>query len=1099
MNRCRFVTEKCAVAAPLFLLLYGIYTVVSALPAQALQQKPVPAPNPQDLLSLPVDKPIHGGFTPALSPDGKTICFSYKGNLWTVPSAGGLAVRLTVHDGFDGRPRWSPDGKWIAFVTNRTGNQDIFIIPSDGGSPRQVTYFGRGNIIADWTPDGQKLLFFSNRDTDSFMYEAFTSPESQTNLFTVDLHTLAVKRLTSDTQPITDGAFSPNGKLLAYRRSGQPTWRPWYRGSEAASVEVKDLTANTVKTVITSNAQQFFPFFSADGKSLFVTTLYGGSNTPNLWRVSLAGGEPKQITKYTSDAVRSPQIAHSGSLITYLYNGDIYTIKPDGSDARRVNILVRSDDKVNSRQQQVLTNGAQTMLAPDGKQIALVLKGALWVIPSTGGEAKRLTVQDGNYEDIAWSPDSTHIVVISDRGGQTDVYSLDVATKALTRLTNDEAVERNTEWSPDGKYVSYSKAGPNAGLYIAPVAGGPERRIAESAGNNEFGEGIVNHCWSPDSRWLAFARSDKIGTIDVWVVPVVGGSPINVTKYPGNNSEPKFTSDGRRLLFLSNRGGTDQLYQLPLEKPDDGQARKGPGGGRGAVRFDFDDIHLRAKVFPGFSAVVSFEPTPDGQRSVVQLENRLLLLVSLNGNQVEQISSGPEAASGTAIIYTPDGSRFFFTGVDGDPHSFPLGPFPPQASAAIAFSADYTVDRLVVMQQAFEEFWRSFGAGFYDRSMHGVDWKALRTKYESLLPGISTPEEFTALLSNMVGEVNSSHSEISGVSSVPPGPSQPTLAMVYDNDYAGPGLKVSAVMPGSPADTSGSRIQVGEYILAIDGEDVKNDENYYRTIQNKEGKVVELLVNTSPTRDGARTVKLKPLSAAANSELDYNARVKHTQELVSKLSGGKLAYIHIREMLAPSLAKFNRELWSDAYLKDGLVLDIRGNAGGNTHDAILQALSHKVYGYIRARDGDAETQPVKAWDKPIVLLINEDSFSDAEVFPQGFRALHLGKIVGVSTPGYVIGTIDLSLLNGIHYRVPTIAYYTLDGKNMENLGIPPDITVTNTPEDVLKHHDRQLEAAVEILMKDNSDGAPTAPTPTFQGANDNPDGGSSAVHFRSGK
>jgi Tol biopolymer transport system component/C-terminal processing protease CtpA/Prc len=1009
-------------------------------------------------------------------------------------------VRLTVHDGFDGRPRWSPDGKWIAFVTNRTGNQDIFIIPADGGSPRQVTFYGRGNIVADWSPDGQKLLFFSPRDTDSFLYEAFTTPNAQTNLFTVDLHSLAVKRLTSDSAPITDGAFSPNGKLLAYRRSGQPTWRPWYRGSEAAGVVVKDLTTNAVKTVLTSNAQQFFPLFSGDGKSLFITTIIGNSNTPNLWRLSLAGGEPKQVTKYTTDAVRSPQIARNGSLLTYLYNGDIYTIRPDGSDAKRVNILVRTDDKVNARQRQVLTGGAETLLSPDGKQIALVLKGGLWVMPSGGGDAKRLTIQDGNYADIAWSPDSSHIVVISDRGGQTDVYTLDVASKTLTRISNDDAVESDTHWSPDGKYVSYSKAGPNAGLYIAPAAGGAERRVAESAGNNEFGRGIISHSWAPDSRWIAFGRSDKIGTIDIWVVPTVGGSPINVTRYPGINNEPKFTRDGRKLVFVSTRGNAEQIYQLPLEKPGAVQTQKGPTADRSRdVRIDFDDIHLRAQLLPNFSGVDSFEPTPDSQRLVVQLQNHIFLLVGLNGGQVQQISIAPETAGTSQVAFTPDASRFYFTGIDGAPHSFPLGPFPPQMSAATAFSADYIADRQVLIQQAFEEFWRSYGAGFYDRTMHGVDWKALRSKYEALLPGISTPEEFTALLSNMVGEVNSSHSEISGASSVPPGPPQPTLAMIYDNDYTGPGLKVSAVMPGSPADTAGSKIQVGEYILSIDGEDVKNDENYYRAIQNKLGKSVDLLVNSSPSRDGARTVQLKPISAAQYDELDYDAKVKHTRDQVSKLSSGRLAYIHIKEMLPASLVKFNRELWSDAYLKEGLVLDIRGNGGGNTHDAILQALSHKVYGYIRARDGAAETQPVKAWDKPIVLLINESSFSDAEVFPQGFRALHLGKIVGVPTPGYVIGTIDASLLDGTHYRIPSIAYYTLDGRNMENLGIPPDIYVKNTPEDIAQHRDRQLETAVEVLLKANPDGVAPEATPTFQNANDNPDGGSSAVHYRTGK
>ena len=1097
MMRCRIFAVGCAAGAALFLSL-PIMCAASPFAAHdsSRRQQAQASPVPPDLLAPPVDKPLHGGFTPALSPDGKTICFSYKGNLWTVPSSGGLATRLTVHDGFDARPRWSPDGMWIAFVSNRTGNQDIFIIPSEGGTPRQVTYYGRGSIVADWSPDGQKLLFFSSRDTDSFLYDPFITPNTLTNLYTVDLHTLAVKRLTTDTEPLTDGAFSPNGKLIAYRRSGQPTSRPWYRGSEAARVVVKDLTNNSAKTLLTTNTQQFFPLFSGDGKSLYVTTIYGNSNTPNLYRIPITGGEPKQITKYTTDAVRSPQIAHNGSLLTYLYNGDINTVKPDGSDAKRVNILIRTDDKVNNQKQQVLTNGAGTMLSPDGKQIALMLKGAIWVMPAAGGEAKRLTIQDGNYDDIAWSPDSTHIAVVSDRDGNTDVYSLEVSTKSLTRLTNDDAVESDTQYSPDGKYISYTKAGPQAGLYIAPALGGsPERRIAESQGNNSFDRGIINHAWSPDNRWLAFARSDKIGTVDIWVVPVAGGSPINITRYPGVNIEPKFTRDGRKLLFLSSRGGSSQLYQLPLEKPDEVAARKGPNGDRSRdVKIDFDDIHLRAELMGGFAGVIGFEPTLDAQRVVVRLQNGIFLVASLTGNQVQQVSAGPEGPGVTAIIFAPDGSRFYFTGADGAPHALPIGPFPPTASVAIAFSADYTEDRVVILQQAFHEFWRTYGAGFYDPGMHGVDWKALRTKYESLLPSITTPEEFSALLSNMVGEVNSSHSEVNGTSSVPPGPKQPTLAMTYDNDYAGPGLKVIAVMPGSPADTSGSKVLPGDYILSIDGADVKNDENYYKTIQNKENHVVELLVNSKPVRDGARTVKLKPISPDVYSELEYTARVKHTTELVSKLSGGKLAYIHIREMLPASLAKFERELWSDAYQKDALVLDIRGNGGGNTHDAILQALSHKVYGYTRQRDSVTETQPARSWDKPIVLLINEESFSDAEVFPQGFRALHLGKIVGTPTPGYVIGTREARLVDGTRYRIPSSAYYTLDGKNMENLGIQPDIYVENTPEDIVQHRDRQLETAVETLMKEYPEGTSTTlQMPTFQSANDNPNGGSSAV------
>lgn len=1060
--------------------------------------QPTPATPANDLLSPPVDQPIRGMTSPALSPDGKTLCFTYKGNLWTVPSSGGLASRLTVHEGFDNRPRWSPDGKWIAFDSNRTGNTDVFLIPAEGGSPRQVTTYGLYDVVCDWTPDGQKLLFYSIRDTDGFLYHAYTTPSPLTNLFTVDLHTLALKRLTEDEEPIVDGAFSSNGKLLAYRRSGQPTNRAWYRGSEAASVVVKDLATGNVKTLLKSNAQQFFPFFSSDNRSVYITTLYGNSNTPNLWRVPLAGGEPKQITKYATDAVRSPMIAHNGSLITYLYNGDIYTVKPDGSDAKKVSIILRTDEKVNNQQRQVLTSGAEsTQISPDGKQIALVLKSAIWLIPAGGGDAKRLTPQDGSYGDIAWSPDSTKLAVISDKGNQVDVYTLDVKTKALTRLTNDEAMENDTQWSPDGKYVSFNKAGPQAGLYIAPANGdAPARRVAEGNGNNLNGQGIAAHSWSPDSKWIAFARKDRISTIDVWVVPTVGGNPVNVTRYPGINTDPQFTRDGRRLLFASNRNNTAQMYQIPLETPDDrpveaGAQKQVPDRSHD-VKIDFEAIQNRARAIPGTTGVLEGVPTPDGQRLVLHLANGLFGVTTINGGPVQQVSAGPEG--GQFIMFSSESGRFYFTAANGTPHSLPLGPFPPTNSTAIAFSAEYLFDRQALYQEAFQEFYRTFGAGFYDPTMHGVNWKALRAKYETLLPGVGTPEEFAGLLLNMVGEVNSSHSEISpSGSSGGAGPDQPTLGIVYDYDYAGPGLRVSAIMPKSPADRPASRINVGEYVLSIDGTDVAMNESYYRTIQNKTGKPVELLVNSKPTKDGARTVKLAPISMGQFAELDYDARVKHTREMVDKLSGGRLAYIHIRAMDEPSLESFERELWSDAIQKDGLVLDIRGNPGGNTHDAILQTLSRKVYEYIQSRDGFRETQPTRVWNKPIVLLINENSFSDAEVFPTGFRALHLGKIVGVPTPGYVIGTYEATLVDGTHYRIPTTGFYTVDGKSLENLGIQPDIYVENTPEDSAKHRDRQLEAAVEILLKE-------APTPSpgdkinFTGANSNSNGGSSYAH-----
>jgi len=272
-------------------------------------------------------------------------------------------------------------------------------------------------------------------------------------------------------------------------------------------------------------------------------------------------------------------------------------------------------------------------------------------------------------------------------------------------------------------------------------------------------------------------------------------------------------------------------------------------------------------------------------------------------------------------------------------------------------------------------------------------------------------------------------------------------------------------------------------------------EDYYLTLQDKAGKTVELMVNGKPTMEGARLVKVKPIATMEWMDLEYQARVRRKRELVDQLSGNRLAYIHIRSMDPASEKDFERELWSDAEGKDGLILDIRGNPGGNTHDAILAALSRRVYMFTQPRDGLRESQPEQAWTKPIVLLIDQNSDSDAEIFPAGFRALHLGKIVGMTTPGYVIGTYEGRLVDGTRFRIPSWGYYTADGKNLENLGIAPDITVENTAEDIAEHRDRQLQIAVETLMKEAppSNATARASSTTFRSATENPNGASSAV------
>ncbi len=1044
-------------------LFAAMMLIVLPIIANAAQDS---AKTPQDLLAAPADKPIRGMSWPALSPDGKTLCFTYIGDLWTVPVNGGNAVRMTVHEGLDAYAKWSPDSKWIAFSSLRNGNADIYLMPAEGGEPRQVTFHSSNDWLDDWSPDGKKLLFYSARDT------------KMPSLYSIDLHTRALKRLATDEEALTTASWSPDGATLAYTRAGQPWWRPRYKGSVAANIVLKDITTGKMRLALKGNEQQFWPLYAPDSKSIFAATMLGKSDTPNLWRIPTTGGEPHAVTHYTTDAVRFPTIARNGSLLAYIWNGDLYSTKPDGTAITKIDIFARSDDKINNQTRLTLTRQAsQIALSPDGKTIGMVVFGDIWTIPIAGGDAKRLTEDAIDQSDIVWSPDGTKIVMVAASGKQPALSSIDVKTKAQTVLVSDDENIDDPTYSPDGRWVAYAKAGSHPGLYIVSSSGGAPRRLAEGNGNNNFGNGIITKTWSPDSRWIAFTRMDRYQNRDIWVAPSIGGAAVNITRYPGINVLPKFTPDGRNLLFLSDRKGPLLLFAAPLENQDEdadddkeeGAKPKPKPDNSKNVKIDFEDIHLRARqITPPIGSVDDFDITPDSMRLIVHIGGNFWS-TTVKPGPAQQLTVAGEPAVNLKI--TPDGTRFYYLGAGGTPRSMSISGGPP---TQIAFSAPVVYDRRVIYQQSFDEFYRRFGTAFYDSKLHGIDWKATRIKYEPLLQAVATPEEFANLLSEMVGEVNSSHSEISPAPHGS-GPQTGNLGLFYDDSYAGPGIRVNGVLPKGPTDKASTRVLPNEYILSVDGVDVTLNELFYNTLQDKAGKKVELLVNGKPFKEGARTVKVKPISIAQWRDLDYDAMVRKNRERVEKLSAGRLAYIHIRIMDEPSLNNFERELWSDAMNKEGLVLDIRGNPGGNTHDAVLEALSRRVYGYTQPRDGLRQTQPDRAWTKPIVLLIDQNSYSDAEVFPAGFRSLHLGKIVGVPTPGYVIGTYEGHLPDGTSFRMPTWGFFTADGKNMENSGVLPDITIENSLEDIAAGKDRQLESAILTVLKQ----IPLTPNPSI--------------------
>ena len=949
------------------------------------------------------------------------------------------------------------------------------MVPAEGGTPQQLTWHSGADIPYGWSPDGKNLLFSSKRDTPNYA------------LFTVDVITLRTQKLCEDHAPMNYPTYSPDGKSVVYGRYGFHWTRPRYIGSAAAQPWLLNLADGTRSPLLNDDRQHLWTKFLPDSKHLLTVTVgeptpaVGKVNetipkivdsparTPNLWLFDLEG-KGQQLTLFVGGAVRCPTVAAKSGDMAFEYGPDLWLLKPGKKEAAKLKLFVATDEKQNSHRREKLTSGVtEAEVSPDGKTMAFALRGDLWTVAiekpkGVAGRstefARRLTDWAGEDADFVWSPDGKKLYFTSDREFNIRLYEMELETLKVKPLWNRKEDVMRVTLSPDGKQLAFWVAGSEGGLYALTLANNELRRLVTAPGTQWHGNGGGDFAWSPDLQWIAFARRGEERAANIWIVPSAGGEPVNVTRLNANHSQPAWSPDGKYLFFQSNRDG-DGLYVLPLNpemaRSDDTDIKFEKPKEDMEVEINFTDLHRRIRKFAAQNPQADLTVTSEGL--LVFLSEGDVWSVAYDGKETKRLTNG---GGKSELRVAKDGKKVSFT-QNGELYTMKMTD--PKTPEKTTFTADWEHDVRAERQAAFTQFWRSYNRGFYDSNFHGRDWAAIRSRYEPLVASVETNDEFASLLQMMVGELESSHSEVTPAGGGAPEPVTPHLGFTFDYRHAGPGIKVATVPVDSPAAYAQTQIKPGEFILAINGREVTLDERLYRFINDKQDREFEFLVNREPKTEGARKVKYKVLSQTEWDDLNYRNRTERLRKYVEGKSGGKIGYLHISAMGSANQTQFEREAYEYILGKDAMVIDVRFNKGGNISDTLIDWLARKQHGYRRPRDGTPEPAPARAWEKPVIVLMNEHSYSNGEMFPDAMRQHGLAKLVGMPTPGYVIWTYALRLVDGTGARMPENGVFRLDGTNMENLGEQPDVKIPLTPEDWLADRDPQLDKAIEMLKR----------------------------------
>jgi Tol biopolymer transport system component/C-terminal processing protease CtpA/Prc len=1053
---------------------------------------------------------------PALSPDGQTILFSFKGDIYSVPSRGGTAVPLTISESYEFSPVWSHDGRWIAFASDRYGNLDVFVMPATGGEAKRLTYYSGGEVPSSWSADDKQVLFAANRQ------DVVTNAQFPTGVMSELYSVPAAGGRVSQVLPVPALAAKMNaaGDKLIYEdvKGYESDWRKHHTSAVTRDIWSYDLRSGVYNRLTSFKGEDRNPVFDVNGQDYYYLSEQGGSF--NVYKSSLTdASKAVALTHFSKNPVRFLTVAKDNTLC-FGFDGEVYMQKP-GGEPQKVAIRIAQDGR--SIMERVLpVNGGVTemKLSPNGKEIAFVFRGEVFVTSVEGGITKRITNTPWQERSVSFSPDGRSILYAAEKEKSWNIYTLSISRKeepyfyASTVLKEETVIATSAEefqpaYSPDGKEVAYLED--RVTLKVVNLASRKSRTVLAADKNYSYADGDQYYQWSPDSKWLLvqYGLPERVMSPEVGLVAADGKSAvIDLTLSGYDDFTPKWTMDGKMMIWGSNREGARQqggqsitgdvyglffskesfdrfklskeefalLKEIEEKKEKDKKesdvkegkktvkdtAKKDSAGKE--IKIDWDNLTDRKlRLTTHTSDAVDWLLSKDGEKLyyLSSFEKGYDLWVTELRTKETKLFAKLGARYG-GMELSADGKSIFLL-ADGRIMKIDAG---SGKSEPVGISGEMALKEEEEKAYIFDHSWRQIKEKFYVVDMNGVDWDYYYTTYKRFLPFINNDYDFAEMLSEMLGELNVSHTGCYYRGNARPTSDRTAaLGIFFDYRYKGAGLKIADVIDGGPLDKSSERIKPGVILEKIDGEAITDTVDHYKYLNRKVGKLV-LLSLYDPAANVRWEETTRPISPGEENELLYKRWVNLRRKETDSLSKGKIGYVHVRAMNDESMRTVFEEALGRNLGKEAIIIDTRFNGGGNIHEQLSDFLNGKKYFDIIPHGQYVGSEPYEKWVKPSIVLIGESNYSDAHLFPAAYKLKNVGKTLGMPVPG--TGTfvwweeqIDPALV----YGMPMGGWKAPDGLFEEGHQLEPDIPVRNEPGILSAGHDQQIEAAVKELMK----------------------------------